>query len=150
MEIRRLGTDDVGALLTAGHLFDHAPTVSWAADTLARPGHHLLLATVDGSPAGFVTGIEHAHPDKGVEMLVYELGVDDEFRRRGVATALLDELAALARRLGCYGMWVPVDPDNDAALALYRGTGAVGAEAVILTWEFGQPPDNPATAAMPS
>jgi len=137
VEIRRLEPEDVEAVLAAGHLFDDLPTAAWAADTLARPGHHLVLATVDGAPAGFVTGIEHAHPDKGVEMLVYELGVDDAFRRRGIATALLDSLAALARSRGCYGMWVPVEPDNDAALALYRQAGGAAAEAVILTWEFG-------------
>ena len=41
-------------------------------------------------------------------------------------------LAALAGERGCYGMWVAVDADNDAALATYRRAGA-GDEAACLT-----------------
>ena len=75
-------------------------------------------------PAGFVTGIEIAHPDKGVEMMLYELGVDDAYRRRGIGRALVEELEALARETGCAGMWVPVEHGNDMAIALYRACGA--------------------------
>ncbi|HZE00492.1 MAG TPA: GNAT family N-acetyltransferase, partial [Pseudonocardiaceae bacterium] len=51
-------------------------------------------------------------PDKGTEMFLYELGVDDRFRRRGIGKALVAALAELARESGCYGMWVLTDSDN--------------------------------------
>ena len=74
--IRRLAPDDIDDVMTAGHLFDDPPRRDWTAAFLAHAGHHLLLALVDDEPAGFVTGIECLHPDKGAEMLLYELGVD--------------------------------------------------------------------------
>jgi len=135
VQIRRLGPDDVDAVLAAGHLFDAPPRRAWAEAVLRREGHHLFLAAVDGEPAGFVTGIETLHPDKGVEMLLYELAVDDAFRRRGIGRALTEALLEHARALDCYGMWVPVEPGNDPAVATYRAAGSSSPDdAQILTW----------------
>jgi ribosomal protein S18 acetylase RimI-like enzyme len=137
MQIDRLGPDDVGRVLAAGALFDDAPRREWAEDFLARSGHHLLMARVDDVDVGFVSGIEITHPDKGVEMLLYELGVGEEYRRRGIGRALTLALADLARELGCRGMWVPTEPDNEPAIATYRSAGAEGPDqAVILSWDF--------------
>jgi ribosomal protein S18 acetylase RimI-like enzyme len=92
---------------------------------------------VDGRPAGFVTGVELTHPDKGTEMFLYELGVDAAFRRRGIGRQLTEALAALARERGCYGMWAATEPDNAAALATYRAAGAASSDpSVVLTWTF--------------
>jgi ribosomal protein S18 acetylase RimI-like enzyme len=96
-----------------------------------------LLATVDGTPAGFITGVEETHPDKGTEMFLYELSVDPPFHRQGIGRALTEALAALARERGCYGMYVLTEPDNDAALATYRRAGATEEEtSVLLNWTF--------------
>jgi ribosomal protein S18 acetylase RimI-like enzyme len=129
-----MGTTDLQRVLDAGHLFDAPPRPQWTEDFLSRSGHHLLLAEVDGLPAGFVTGVEIAHPDKGVEMLLYELGVDEPFRRRGIGSALVKALKTLAREVGCSGMWVPVEQGNDAATALYRATGADEPEVGTTLW----------------
>lgn len=55
------------------------------------------MASVDGAAAGFVSGVETTHPDKGTEMFLYELSVHPDHRGRGVATALVAALEALAR-----------------------------------------------------
>lgn len=137
MQIHRLGPDDVGAVLGAGHLFDAGPDPAWTEDFLARSGHHLLLARVDGEPVGFVSGIEVGHPDKGVKLLLYELGVDEAHRRRGIGRSLVEALADLARDLGCRQMWVPIEAGDEVAEAVYRSAGAGPAEpAGILTWEL--------------
>lgn len=137
-DIRRATTVD--QLIAAGPLFDGPARPEWAARFLAAGGHHLFLAYVDGAPVGFITGIEMAHPDKGVEMFLYELGVAEPYRRRGIARALIGTLVALAEELGCYDMWVGVDLDNTGALATYRASGAVGAGGcAVLTWEFRAP-----------
>lgn len=134
MDIRRVGPGDLQLVLGSGHLFDAPPHPGWTEDFLSRAGHHLLLADVDGVPAGFVTGVEIAHPDKGIEMLLYELGVDEAFRRRGIGRALVEELKTLARDVGCSGMWVPVEQRNDVATALYRATGADDPEPGTTLW----------------
>jgi ribosomal protein S18 acetylase RimI-like enzyme len=137
VEIRRLGSDDFDLLMSSGALFDGPSRTAPARRFLAEPGHHLLLALVDGVPAGFVSGVETTHPDKGTEMFLYELAVDPAYQRRGIGRALTESLAALAREHGCYGMWVLTEPDNEAALATYRRAGAVDEDAcVLLNWTF--------------
>ncbi|MET9377058.1 GNAT family N-acetyltransferase [Streptomyces sp. NPDC003035] len=136
MRIRRATT--VAELMAAEHLYDSRPRAAWAERFLAAPGHLMLIAYAeDGFPAGLVSGIEMLHPDKGVEMCLYELSVDEGYRRRGVGRALTEALLAEARERGCYDAWVGVDTDNEPALATYRSAGA-GDDGVftMLTWEF--------------
>ena len=83
------------------------------------------------------SGVETTHPDKGTEMFLYELSVAAHARRRGVGAALVDALADFARSRGCYGMWVGVDLDNDAALATYTRSGAISEGTfAVLGWHF--------------
>ncbi|MDT0341717.1 GNAT family N-acetyltransferase [Streptomyces litchfieldiae] len=132
---------EVAEVVAAEGLFDGPARAEWAERFLAAPGHHLLVADAgDGVPAGMVTGVEMTHPDKGTEMFLYELSVDERYRRRGIGRALVQALAALARERGCYGMWVAVDGDNDAALATYRSAGGVAEGPVnVPVWTFDTP-----------
>jgi ribosomal protein S18 acetylase RimI-like enzyme len=138
LEIRRLGPGDEPAVLAAGDLFDGEPDERWTSAFLAEPGHHLLVAFDGGRAVGFVTGVEMLHPDKGREMFLYELSVGEEWRRQGVAKALLAELAAIARDRDCYDMWVLTEDDNEAAVAAYQSSGAKreGLHAMF-EWRFG-------------
>ena len=136
MEIRRLGPGDEAAVHAAAGLFDGPPREDATRRFLSEPGHHLLFAFEDGRAVGFVSGVETTHPDKGTEVFLYELAVDEPFRRRGIGSALVRALADLARERDCYGMWVAVDHDNEAALATYRSTGAEGSPTVAMVWEF--------------
>src|SRR4051812_4958379 len=114
MRIERI--TDAAAVHAAADLFDAPPLAAATERFLAEPGHHLLLAYEDAEDAGdghtraravgMISGVEMTHPDKGTEMFIYELAVAPAARRRGVATGLVTELAAIARRNGCYGMWV--------------------------------------------
>lgn len=129
--IVRAGPGDVALVIAAADLFDAPPTPAHTAEFLAAGGHHLLLAVDGDEPVGFVSGIETLHPDKGVEMLVYELGTREDRRREGIATKLLAALAELATERGCYGMWVGTEPDNAAAHAAYRRAGFDGPHPVV-------------------
>lgn len=135
MEIHSLGPDDVPLLLEAGHLFDELPTEELATGFLEAGGNHCLVAYVDGQPAGFVTGIEVRHPDKAPEMLLYELGVDQAFRGRGIGTSLVTKLRTIADECGYRGMWVLTEADNEPAIGTYRSSGAKDPEtALLLEW----------------
>jgi GNAT superfamily N-acetyltransferase len=137
VEIRRLGPGDEQDVLAAGGLFDEAPQPAATRRFLAEPNHHLLVAYRDDRPVGFVSGVETTHPDKGTEMFLYELGVDEPERRRGVGRALVQALARLARERGCYGMWTGTESDNEAALATYASAGGEASEGTtILDWKL--------------
>ena len=134
VEIRRLGPGDEDAVRDAGRLFDAAPRPDATRRFLAAPDHHLLIA-YDAA------GVETTHPDKGTEMFLYELGVDEPVRRRGVGTALVRALAALAQERGCHGMWVGAETGNEAAQRTYARAGARATPPhVILEWPFAAPP----------
>jgi len=134
MRIERIS--DAAAVRAAAALFDAAPAPDATRDFLAAAGHHLLLAYDDaGEPIGMASGVEMTHPDKGTEMMVYELGVTETARGQGVARSLVQALAGLAAELGCYGMWTATEPDNAAALATYRSAGAAEeATSIVLVW----------------
>ena len=135
--IRRLGPGDLALVHRAAALFDNAPRDDTSARYLRSDDHHLLLAFDDDVPVGFVTGIEMAHPDKGVEMFLYELGVAEAAQGRGFGTALVEALAQLARDRGCRGMWVLTDQDNAAAIRTYRKAGAtIEAPQLLLEWQL--------------
>jgi ribosomal protein S18 acetylase RimI-like enzyme len=137
LTIRTFKAGEGAEIVAAGHLFDSPPDLATAERFLVTPGHHILVAYEDEEPAGFVSGVELTHPDKGTEMFLYELAVDEAFRRRGIGKALVGELLSIARALGCYDMWVLTDNDNDAALATYRSTGTTDESShVMLTWDL--------------
>ncbi|MFJ3879590.1 GNAT family N-acetyltransferase [Streptomyces sp. NPDC090077] len=122
MDIRRARS--TAELSAAEGLFDGPVRPEWSERFLAGSGHLMLIAYVDGVPAGMVSGVEMTHPDKGTEMCLYELSVDEGYRRRGIGRALTLALADEAEARGCYGMWVGVDTDNAEALATYASAGA--------------------------
>ena len=138
-EIRPLGPgDDDAAVVAAEQLFDGPAKPDATRAFLADPRHHLLVAyDGDGRPLGFVSGVETTHPDKGTEMFVYELSVDEPVRRQGIGRALVGALGALARERGCYGMWTGTEEDNAAARATYAGAGArQDRPHVFVAWDF--------------
>jgi ribosomal protein S18 acetylase RimI-like enzyme len=137
MEIRALGPGDDAAVVAAQQLFDGPARAEATARFLAEPGSHLLVGYVEGEPAGFVSGVEVTHPDKGTEMFLYELAVGEAHRRRGHGRALIEALEVLAREAGCVGMFVFVDDDNEAGRAAYRSAGGRDASRpVMVEWAF--------------
>jgi ribosomal protein S18 acetylase RimI-like enzyme len=99
----------------------------------------LLAAFQDGEeePIGFVLAYEllRRHGDPA-QLFVYEVGVVPEARRRGFATALLRELARIARARGIRQGFVLTNEANEAAMELYRSLGGVPPNADDVLWDF--------------
>jgi ribosomal protein S18 acetylase RimI-like enzyme len=137
VKITRLGPGDDDRVVAAAHLFDGPTREDAVQRFLAEDGHHLLVAYEGDDAVGFVSGVEVTHPDKGTEMFLYELAVDDSHQRQGIGRALVEELSTLARRRGCYGMWVITDEENTAARATYASSGADAEHGqVVFVWTF--------------
>lgn len=90
-----------------------------------RPYAEVLIASVGGSPAGFVLYFHNystflAKPGLYLE----DLFVLPDHRRRGVGRALLVRLARIARERGCGRVeWAVLDW-NEPAINFYRRIGA--------------------------
>ena len=90
-----------------------------------------VVAFDGGVPVGFAFGylLPRRHGDAEI-LFVYELGVNESHRRRGIATRLMRELL----RLGGTAAFVLTEPDNAAANRVYRSLGGERAESVM--WDF--------------
>jgi aminoglycoside 6'-N-acetyltransferase I len=121
--VRRLGRGDEHVV---GALAELEPQTALLADARTR-----FVVAFDGeAPVGFAFGYElprrHGRPSM---FFVYELGVDEPYRRRGIGRRLMEELLA-----GYEEAFVLTEPDNVAANALYASLGGTRVDSVM--WDF--------------
>jgi ribosomal protein S18 acetylase RimI-like enzyme len=121
--IRRLGPGDEDVILA---LADDEPQTALLADDRTK-----FVAAFDGeTPVGFAFGYvlprRHGRP---TIFFVYEIGVDERYRRQGTARRLMEELL-----LGQEEAFVLTDADNEAAMALYASLGGTRVDSVM--WDF--------------
>ena len=60
------------------------------------------------------------------EFYIYDLAVDASHRRRGVASACIERLRAIAAERGACTIFVQADYGDEAAIALYQKKGVSG------------------------
>ena len=120
--LRRLAAGDEPALFhIAPDVFDEPIDGPRLRAYLAEPGHLMVLALDGEEVVGQCAGVIHRHPDKPTELYVDEVGTASTHRRQGIARAMLEDLFAWGREMGCADAWLGTELDNDAANALYRG-----------------------------
>ena len=87
-------------------------------DYLDAPDGELLVLEEAGQTAGFA--LYHVSFE---DAELYNIAVDDAFRRRGFGRALLEAVLARARERGAERMYLEVRKSNAPAVALYRAVG---------------------------
>lgn len=99
-------------------------TEAYVAQYLASPGSGILIAEAVGQAAGLLSytlrpSLFHA----ATACLIELLAVRKDARSRGVGGALIQELLARTRALGCAEVSVSTMPDNAGAIRFYREHG---------------------------
>ena len=134
-EICVIGQEDLdvmGALLTVfGEAFDEVETYSGkrASDAylrrlLAGDSFIALAARREGQVVGGIAAYElRKFEQERSEIYLYDLAVASEFRRQGVATALIERLRELAAERGAWVVFVQADHGDEPAIALYTKLG---------------------------
>ena len=137
VEIRLLGPGDAPVLANVHpDTFDNAVIPAQARAFLASPLHRIVVALDRGQVIGMATGAMLLHPDKAPAFFINEVGVADDFRRRGIGRQLTRALIAAARSDGARGIWLATEDDNMAARGLYAGLGArVTRGIVVYDWD---------------
>lgn len=87
---------------------------------LTGAGKIMLAAEIEGELAGYM-GLQYVL-DEGY---ISNVCTAPEHRRRGVASALIDEMISRARALGLSFLSLEVRVSNDPAISLYAGKGFV-------------------------
>lgn len=116
-----------------GEVFDdresygaNPPDDAYAEGLLARAETILLIAEADGEPVGALAAyILPKFEQARSEIYIYDLAVVESWRRRGVATALIEETRGIAREAGAWIIYVQADrqPEDEPAIALYDKLG---------------------------
>jgi ribosomal protein S18 acetylase RimI-like enzyme len=98
---------------------------------LLRDERTVFLAAFAGErPVGFAFGyVLPRRRGKPASMFVYEIAVEERYRRRGIATDLMRRLLAEAPEA-----FVLTEPDNEAANVLYASLGGTRSEAAMWEW----------------
>jgi len=85
----------------------------------------LAVAFSDEQPIGYAVAYDLPRVDGEHPMLLlYEVSVASAWRRRGVGSALVERVLAVARSRNAVKTWVLTDPTNAPARALYASCRA--------------------------
>ena len=102
---------------------------------LEDPSYFVLGARVGEAWVGRAVAltIRRWHRDK---LFLYEIDVAEGFRQRGVGTRLIEAVLAIARERGLASTFVMTNRSNEAAMRLYRRTGArqPNGDDLLLAW----------------
>jgi ribosomal protein S18 acetylase RimI-like enzyme len=126
IRIRRLQSDDAELAVSAvGALKRSRIGLEDARLFLADRKHYLLVADDVGAPVGFLLGYRLNRLDRqGAKLFIYELEVARQYRRRGIGTALVVRINAIARRERMSSTFVLTNRSNSAAVQFFESTGA--------------------------
>lgn len=106
------------------NFFSAPPSDSYLEKLLSDRRFVMLAARIDGKVVGALSAYELVkYEQERSELYIYDLAVAEPFRRRGVATSLIEALKPIARNAGAWMIFVQADRVDDAAVALYRGLG---------------------------
>jgi ribosomal protein S18 acetylase RimI-like enzyme len=107
---------------------------------LAEERTVFVVAFADEDPVGFAFGylLPRRHGDAEI-LFVYEVDVDEGYRRQGIAKRMLRELERVARERGVGEGFVLTEADNDAANRLYTSLGGERLDVVQYEFRYGSP-----------
>lgn len=121
MKVRRALRTDVAAMCALERECFSSPWSEGAfLDSMKDAGALFFVCEEDGRTLGYAGGICVAD-----ECSVTNVAVSAEFRRRGVATALLDALESECAVRGVTDVFLEVRVSNDPAISAYEGRGYV-------------------------
>jgi aminoglycoside 3-N-acetyltransferase I len=154
-EIRRLGPDELPLMRQLNELFAEAfddrdsyasrpPDDDYLRRLLTRDNVLALAALAEGDVVGGLVAYELPKFEQArSEIYIYDLAVSESHRRRGIATALIEHLRAIAVRREAWVIYVQADYGDDPAISLYE---KLGVREEVLHFDI-QVPQRPLKAA---
>ena len=136
ISIRLLSAADEALVLSAAGLFDFSPMSDETRAFLSSDREFLWFAMANVQPVGFVSATSILHPDKSPHLFVNELAVHNNWRRRGVATKLMETVVAYGRENALWPIWLAAEGDDRNAQEFYRSLSDLSERgAIVFEWE---------------
>jgi aminoglycoside 3-N-acetyltransferase I len=118
-------------LSTFGKAFDEVetyggnrPSASYLQRLLSSDYFIAIVALQDSQVVGGIAAYELIKfEQERSEIYIYDLAVAETHRRKGIATALIQELQQIAKVRGAYVVFVQADIGDEPAIALYTKLG---------------------------
>lgn len=102
-------------------------------DWFSNPNHHVWIAQEENMViAGLTAYTLPSYQQFGNELFIYEVGVDDAYKRQGFGKALMQACLAFAKDNQYLSVYVATEHDNLPARKLFASTG--GVEESISWW----------------
>ncbi len=103
---------------------DDVPNDEYLRSLLEKP-HFIALAALGGEQVigGLVAYVLEKFEQERSEIYIYDLAVAEPYRRKGIATGLINELQSIAKTCGAYVIYVQADKGDDPAVRLYESLG---------------------------
>ncbi|MEO6747231.1 MAG: AAC(3)-I family aminoglycoside N-acetyltransferase [Caldimonas sp.] len=134
-EVKALGPGDLATMRSLLSLFGKAfaepdtytakqPTDEYLGRLLASPTFIAIAALDESDVVGAMAAyVLPKFEQQRSEIYIYDLAVAESHRRRGVATAMIRKLQALAAGLDAWVIFVQADHGDDPAIELYTKLG---------------------------
>ncbi|MEW4570451.1 AAC(3)-I family aminoglycoside N-acetyltransferase [Tautonia sp. JC769] len=135
MTYRVLGPEDVGEMGAMLSVFGRAfgdpegydgarPSEGYLRGLLGSREFIAIAAVLEGVVVGGLAAYElRKFERERSEIYLYDLAVDEPYRRRGIATGLIDRLRGIAVERGAWVVFVQADRGDEPAIALYSKLG---------------------------
>ena len=135
LNARLLSASDVGTLRDVLAVFGEAfededtysrkqPTDEYLKEMLSGASFIAIAGYAGDSVVGGLAGyVLRKFEQERSEIYIYDLAVLEKYRRRGVATAMIEKLKEVAAVRGAYVIYVQADYGDEAAIALYAKLG---------------------------
>ena len=127
MKIRRLGPGDLALASAVINRFKSVLDASEHADQFLRNESNYLIAAMDGDePVGFILAYALRRTDgPSAKLLIYEIEVGPEHRRRGIGTELIRHALEWVEKKEMISAFVLTNHSNQAAVEFFKSTGAI-------------------------
>ncbi len=134
---RRLTSDDVVLLKELLRVFGQAfndtetyqravPSDEYLTNLLTKE-HFIAVVAMAGKTVvgGLAAYVLEKFEQQRREIYIYDLAVSEAYRRKGVATEMINALRKIAMGQGAYVIFVHADLEDGPAIALYRSCGTM-------------------------
>jgi len=100
------------------------PSDDYLSSLLERGDFIPLVAATEGKVVGGLAAyVLQKFEQERSEIYIYDLAVNENYRRRGIAKGLINKLREIAREKGAWVIYVQADPPDEPAVKLYESLG---------------------------